>query len=265
MKKKVVILIASTMVAFVLISHYFLGSVSDKYFQSESIETGVKTDIAFEYASVLQTFRLTPDHKAIAVAASYARSLGADFLPNMKRAGRAIRMLLSVANKKESPHASQATYEALVLLVRMPLDAEMTPLVNELAQRLAIALRSQPDESITIEKFQVKEVLAMFAARSRPDEATQVKTNLSPPSDAKDAPWLVKLAAARIGFSACIQSDHAFPDGLQTALNAAFPRAWLKNEARLGWDTPFMDVIIQTSRSPACTEQARKFKSLITD
>lgn len=264
MKKKALAFIVVVVAALVVISHHLLDSISAEYFQSGTVSRGVKVDVAFEYANIFLAFGLIPDHKAIAVAASYARNINDDFLSNIKRGSRSVRMLLSVSKKKEASHATQAAYEALAILVRMPLDVELAQSVNELAQKLAIAIRAQFDNATPLERFQVTEGLTMFAARSRADEALQLRADLNPPVDVNDGQWLAKLAAVRIGFSVCVQSDRDFPWALQSALNTAFPRPWLKNEALLGWDAPFMDVVTRTSRSPTCVEQARNFKLRIT-
>ena len=262
MHKKTIFVLVFT-VSLLLGINQLINSISNDYFLRGKISEGKKVDIAFECVSIFMNLGLISDNKIIAVAASYARNYDDNFISNMRRGGKSVRMLLSIARKKENSHAIQASYEALSILIRMPLDAELAQTVNDLAQKLTVAITSKAGTPSTMEKFQVTEVLAMFAARSRAEQALRVITELNPPQGVNDSKWLIKLALMRIGFSSCIQSDSDFPKNFQSDLYAEYSKEWIKNEARFGWDVPFMDVVIRTSKSPTCIESAGKFKSMI--
>lgn len=243
--------------------YQLLGSISTNYFSLNTISVGKKVDVAFEYTNLFKRIGLVSDGETIAVAASYARNGEENFLANIKRGGRAIALLLSIARDKENSHAIQAAYEAMVLVIRMPMDKDLAPIANQISQQLASAITSSKTPT-DWERFQVEEVLAMFAVRARPDAPTQLMANLKAPSEMKDAGWLSKLAQARVGFASCVQSETDYPEIFRSALHAEFPVEWLKHEARLGWDVPLMDVVILSSKSSACIERAQKFKLLIT-
>jgi hypothetical protein len=244
--------------------HQLLDSISTNYFSLETLSVGRKVDVAFEYTNIFKKLGLVSDKDTIAVAVSYARNSEVNFLANMKRGGRTVALLLSIARDKESSHAIQAAYEALVLLIRMPMDESLAPIANQFSQQLASAITDSENTPTDWEKFQVREVLAMFAVRARPNSPTQLVADLKAPSEMKDAGWLSKLAQVRVGFASCVQSETDYPEVFLSALHAEFPVEWLKHEARLGWDVPFMDAVIISSKSSACIERAQKLKSLIT-
>ena len=186
-----------------------------------------------------------------------------DFPTLMKHGGLALSLLAPIAESVEvedKPWKAQAAYEALLLLVRMPLDSALFQLSDRFAKVLFDTLKVEENAANAAEVFQAKEVLSMYAARKR-GEAKMLEGMLTLPIE--NIKWLNDLATVRIGLSACAQRNTVAPPPSWDALARGFGRKWLSVEAKMGWDAALTQTVNLSNVSEDCKKLAQRYESMI--
>ena len=261
--KKTILIYFTSVVAFIFLAEINLVA-RNKDYQKSLASNWWETEIAYRYFTVRRKLisAKNPEY-AISIAAHIARQPTDHFLSLMRNGGIALSILIPVSEDKNSnnkPFATQAAYEALVLLVRMPPDAEIDRLSDYSAKLLVEAIKINGNSGGTDEVFQIKEVLSMYAARKR-GVAEILGGALDLPNE--ERAWRNDLATARIGMAACIQRGIAVPIPSRDALDRGFGLKWLGREAREGWDEALIQTVIVGNSSDDCKGLARRYESMV--
>ena len=228
------------------------------------ISNSLEVSFAYKYLIFRRQFvDKNNSQYSIAIASHVARQPENKFLSLMKNGGTSLSLLIPIFENtapNNKPFATQAAYEALVLLVRMPTDAELGQLADYSARVLLDALNLERTSGNSAEVFQVKEVLSMYAAKKR-GVAEILGETLDLPDE--ERAWRNDLAVVRIGLSACSERTTALPIPSRDALERGFGLKWLDREAKAGWDEALIQTVIVSTSSDDCKRFARRYKSMI--
>jgi hypothetical protein len=223
----------------------------------------IKTRIAYHYLVVRRLLiKAKNAENSIATAFHVARQPSDGFTNQMKNGGMALSLLTPVfasSDRADEPFAAQAAYEAMVLLSRMPADADLIQVADQAAKVLLDSIKTAGNSDDPAEVFQIKEVLSMYAARKR-----GVAEIFGGALDllGENQIWRNDLATVRIGLSACAQRDVAVPEASREALARGFGLKWLGGEAKMGWDVALTNTVAAGNSSDECKKFASRYESM---
>jgi hypothetical protein len=241
-----------------------LTSITKDYERSK-VAGVASTNFAYYYLPIRQFF--TKKHRnaehALSVAFFIARLPEKNYVALMKNGGRALWLLKPIAldnTDENKPWQIQAAYEALLLLVRMPLDTELRYLSDQFAKKLNTPLKWAENSSDPIEVFQIKEVLSMYVARKL-GEAKLLEGMLLIPDE--NTQWRNDLATVRVVMAACAQNVAIDPDPAKEAFSRGFSPHWLRWEKISGWDVALIQTVIMSNTSEDCKKISQTYQSMI--
>jgi hypothetical protein len=233
-------------------------------YASSLVSNPFDTRLAYHYLVLRRQFIQARNAEySMAAAFHIARQPADGYTSQMRNGGLALSLLVPVSassDRVDEPFVTQAAYEALVLLSRMPADADLIPVADQAAKTLFSSLKAGEKTGDPAEVFQIKEVLSMYAARKRGD-AEIVEGALNLPGE--NQIWRNDLATVRIGLSACAHRDVVVPDASREALARGFGLKWLGAEAKMGWDAALTSTVAAASSSAECKRFASRYESMI--
>jgi hypothetical protein len=240
-----------------------LNSVKNDFFNTK-ISNNLSTNIAYHYLSIrCKIVKHKQAEYALAVASSMARQPAKSYMQLMQNGGKSIFLLKPIALDEvdeKKPWKTQAAYELLLLLVRMPWDQELTNLSSHLALELKNEINSNAESATANEAFDVKEVLSMYAARMLGKAALLEGMEAI---DVSNSEWRLNLAYLRVALAACVQRVTDVPDAATDALRNGLGPTWLKQEAESGWDIALVQTVTFSHTSEDCKNFSRKYQSMI--
>lgn len=238
-----------------------LASIRGDY-QIAKVSGQLATRTAYHYLRVRQwVIRYKNAESTVAVAFQIARQPSQSYLGLMKNGGTSLGLLLPIAmtdDQQDKILQPNAAYEALVLLVRMPLDQELARVGDQLINVLANGLKNS---QITSEEvFTISEVLSMYSARKLGEFKILVEMR---ELTGQNVQWRNDLAIVRIGLAACAQRVTEVPSESRSALSRGFGVEWLHAESIVGWDFALSETVNTGNSSDGCKEFSTQFKSMI--